>query len=49
MWQTGILRVLSQALGANVLHKAYTLAASPRIEGLLTSLIVLRVIPGSCD
>ena len=48
MWQTGILRVLSQALGENVLHKAYTLAASPPIEALLTRLIILRVIPGSC-
>ena len=48
MWQTGILRVLRQALGENVLHKAYTLAASPPIEALLTRLIVLRVIPGSC-
>ena len=45
MWQTGILRVLSQALGA---HKAYTLAASPPIEALLTRLLVSRVIPGSC-
>ena len=48
MWQIINLRVLSQALGAYVLHNLYTHAASLPIEALFTELTALRVIPGSC-
>ena len=48
IWQTSILRALSQVLGDYVLHNLRTLAASVSVKTLLTGLTALRVISGLC-